>query len=70
MPKIDASNDFFIRTTDPEHAVVVQEVLQRIHDNGYVYKGLYEGWYCPRCADFKTENEVEDATAARSITSS
>ena len=36
----------------------MQEVLQRVHDNGYVYKGLYEGWYCPRCADFKTENEI------------
>ncbi len=36
----------------------MQEVLQRVHDNGYVYKGLYEGWYCPRCADFKVENEI------------
>ena len=36
----------------------VQEVLQRVHDNGYTYKGLYEGWYCPRCADFKVENEI------------
>ena len=34
-----------------------------MHDNGHVYKGIYEGWYCPRCADFKTENEVgEDNT--------
>ena len=32
--------------------------MQRIHDNGYVYKGIYEGLYCPRCADFKTENEI------------
>ena len=32
--------------------------MQRIHDNGHVYKGTYEGWYCPRCADFKTENEI------------
>ena len=33
-------------------------MLQRVHDNGYTYKGLYEGWYCPRCADFKVENEI------------
>jgi methionyl-tRNA synthetase len=32
--------------------------MQRIHDNGHVYKGTYEGWYCPRCADFKTEAEI------------
>src|SRR3974390_122693 len=56
--RLNISNDFFIRTTDPEHAERVQEVLQRVHDSGYVYKGMYEGWYCPRCADFKVENEI------------
>jgi methionyl-tRNA synthetase len=58
LPKLNISNDFFIRTTDPQHEARVQEVMQRIYDNGYVYKGLYEGWYCPRCADFKVENEI------------
>jgi methionyl-tRNA synthetase len=58
MPKLGVSNDFFIRTSDPEHEARVQEVLQQVHDNGHVYKGLYEGWYCPRCADFKVENEI------------
>jgi methionyl-tRNA synthetase len=58
MPQLGVSNDFFIRTSDPEHEKRVQEVLQRVYDNGHVYKGLYEGWYCPRCADFKVENEI------------
>ncbi|MFL5903732.1 MAG: class I tRNA ligase family protein, partial [Solirubrobacteraceae bacterium] len=53
-PVLEASNDFFIRTSDRQHTAKVQEVLQRVHDNGHVYKDLYEGWYCPRCADFKT----------------
>ena len=57
---LGVTNDFFIRTTDPEHAEVVAEVVQRIHDNGHVYEGTYEGYYCPRCADFKTETELED----------
>jgi methionyl-tRNA synthetase len=57
-PQLDASNDFFIRTSDQQHMEKVQEVLQRVHDNGHTYKGLYEGWYCPRCADFKVENEI------------
>jgi methionyl-tRNA synthetase len=57
---LDVTNDFFIRTTDPEHMAKVAEVVQRIHDNGHVYAGTYEGWYCPRCADFKTESELED----------
>ena len=39
---------------------MVAEVVQRIHDNGHVYQGTYEGCYCPRCADFKTETELED----------
>ncbi len=58
MPRLEASNDFFIRTSDEQHMARVQEVLQRVHDNGYTYKGMYAGWYCPRCADFKVENEI------------
>jgi methionyl-tRNA synthetase len=60
MPKINASADFFIRTTDPQHVAKVQEIVQRVHDNGHVYEGTYEGWYCPRCADFKTESEIAE----------
>jgi methionyl-tRNA synthetase len=59
-PQIGASNDFFIRTTDPQHMAVVQEVLSRVRENGFVHEGTYEGWYCPRCADFKAENEIDE----------
>ena len=58
LPMLGVSNDFFIRTTDEGHKERVQDVLTRVKDNGYVYKGTYEGWYCPRCADFKTEAET------------
>jgi methionyl-tRNA synthetase len=54
------SNDFFIRTTDPQHEAMVQQVLSRVRDAGYVYEGTYEGWYCPRCADFKADNEIDE----------
>jgi methionyl-tRNA synthetase len=57
---VNASNDFFIRTSDPRHEAAVQQVLQSVYDRGYVYEGTYEGWYCPRCADFKTEAELVD----------
>jgi len=57
-PKINASYDFFIRTSDSEHVAAVQEVMQRVHDNGHVYQGTYSGYYCPRCADFKSELEL------------
>jgi methionyl-tRNA synthetase len=58
MPTIGATNDFFIRTSDPRHEAKVAEIMQRVYDNGWVTKGVYEGWYCPRCADFKTEREL------------
>jgi methionyl-tRNA synthetase len=56
--RVEATNDFFIRTTDPEHIAKVQDVVQRVYDNGHVYEGIYEGWYCPRCAAFYTEAEL------------
>src|SRR5262249_61373115 len=40
--KINASNDFFIRTTDQGHIERVQEIVQRAYDNGHVYEGMYE----------------------------
>jgi methionyl-tRNA synthetase len=55
---VGATNDFFIRTSDPRHAARVAEVIQRIHDHGHVYEGVYEGWYCPRCAAFYAEREL------------
>jgi methionyl-tRNA synthetase len=58
MPLLEVSNDFFIRTTDEQHKLAVQSFLQKVYDNGFVYQDLYEGWYCPRCADFKVENEI------------
>ncbi len=57
-PRLGATNDFFIRTTDAGHEQVVRDVLTAVYDAGYVYKGLYEGRYCPRCADFKVDNEI------------
>lgn len=57
---LEASNDFFIRTSDERHKAAVQEFLTLVKDNGYVYEGDYEGWYCPKCADFKTESEIAD----------
>src|SRR5688500_17983917 len=38
MPRINASNDFFIRTTDPRHKERVQAFMQRVHATGHVYK--------------------------------
>jgi methionyl-tRNA synthetase len=58
--RLGATNDFFIRTSDPEHEAVVGEIATTLKDNGHVYEGTYEGWYCPRCADFKTDSELAE----------
>src|SRR5262249_57254581 len=55
---IAATNLFFPRPRPPRHTERVAEIIQRVYDNGWVDKGIYEGWYCPRCADFKTEREL------------
>src|SRR5687767_9075182 len=58
--RVNASNDFFIRTSDPEHGAAVRRFMQTLYDRGHIYPGTYEGWYCPRCADFKSEQEIVD----------
>ncbi|MBC7293218.1 MAG: class I tRNA ligase family protein, partial [Thermoleophilia bacterium] len=52
--KVGASNDFFIRTTDPEHEAFVQQFVQRCYDAGDIYKSSYSGLYCPACEAYYT----------------
>ena len=70
MPRINASNDFFIRTSDPEHEARVQEVLQRVHDNGHVYKGHVRGLVLPALRGLQDrDRDRPRATPARSTAS-
>lgn len=57
---INISNDFFIRTTDPRHIKIAQDLFQKFYDKGDVYKAKYDGWYCIGCESFKTETELVD----------
>ncbi|HKY22664.1 MAG TPA: methionine--tRNA ligase [Vicinamibacterales bacterium] len=57
---LDLSYDDFIRTSQPRHKVAVTEMVQRIHDAGDIYEGVYEGWYCVGCEAFKPEKELVD----------
>jgi len=56
--KLEISHDAFIRTTDKEHAAVVQELLQKLHDKGEIERRTYEGWYCTPDERFWTEKEI------------
>ena len=58
--KLDISYDKFIRTTDEEHVACVQKVVQKLYDQGDIYKGYYEGWYCTPCESFWTESQLVD----------
>jgi methionyl-tRNA synthetase len=60
VARVNASNDFFIRTTDERHGERVQEFLRRIYDRGHIYEGVYAGLYCTRCEAFYTEAELVD----------
>src|SRR5262249_24846969 len=53
------TNQHWIRTTDDYHKRAAQELWRRAKANGYIYKGQYEGWYCPNCNEFYGENEYK-----------
>ena len=57
---LDATYDFFIRTTDPEHEAQVQSVLSALHASGDVYKGSYGGWYCSASEAFYAEADLKE----------
>ena len=52
-------NDF-IRTTEPRHKKIVQNILQKVYDNGDIYFGSYGGNYCVGCERFLTDKELKD----------
>jgi methionyl-tRNA synthetase len=58
--RLGITNDDFIRTTEPRHAVVVQRILQALWDRGEIYFGEYGGNYCFGCERFYTDREVVD----------
>ena len=58
--RLGITNDDFIRTTEPRHEKVVQQILQRLWDKGEIYLGEYSGQYCFGCERFYTEKEIVD----------
>ncbi len=59
-PKLNITNNDFIRTTDARHKHAVQTLLQRIYEKGDIYFGEYGGHYCFGCERFYTEKELEN----------
>lgn len=55
---LNVKNDDFIRTTQPRHEKVVQEIFRRLIASGDIYKGEYEGWYCVPCETYVPEAQM------------
>jgi methionyl-tRNA synthetase len=58
--KLNLSHDDFIRTTEERHVKVSLGIFQKLLNNGEIYKGLYEGYYCVGCEAFITEKDLVD----------
>jgi methionyl-tRNA synthetase len=55
---INIQNDDFIRTTDKRHEEAVTIFLQKLYDDGYIYSGEYEGYYCVGCEEYKQLDDL------------
>ena len=59
-PRLEITNDDFIRTTEPRHESRVQRAFAQMLAQGDVYRGDYEGWYCVPCETFWPENQLKE----------
>ena len=57
---MNTSYDHFIRTTDDYHEKNVSNIFKKMYENGDIYKGHYEGWYCTPCESFFTDSQLVD----------
>ena len=58
--KFGISYDGFIRTTDEQHCKAVQKIFKKLYEQGDIYKGTYEGWYCTPDESFWTPAQLVD----------
>ena len=57
---MDIEYDDFIRTTEERHVKVVEDIFDRLMEQGDIYLGEYEGWYCTPCETFFTDTQLVD----------
>ena len=58
--KMKINYDYFIRTTEERHMKAAQKIFDRFMEQGDIYKGEYEGWYCVPCETYFTETQLVD----------
>lgn len=52
--------DCFERTTSKIHEETVQKVVEKLYEQGDIYKAKYEGLYCVPCEAYFTESQAID----------
>lgn len=52
------THDRFIRTTDADHRLAVEEMWRRLVAKGDIYAADYDGLYCVGCEEWKSEDDV------------
>jgi len=57
---MDVAYDDFLRTTDDRHVKAVQFIFKTLYEQGDIYKGEYEGWYCTPCESFWTDLQLKE----------
>lgn len=62
LQTVNISNDDFIRTTDTRHETGVQRFLQKLYDDGFIYPGEFEGFYCVGCEEYKQPSDLVEGT--------
>jgi methionyl-tRNA synthetase len=56
--QLDITYNGFVRTTDQAHRHAVVELWRRLLARGDLYRGVYEGQYCPRCEAYYQAEEL------------
>jgi methionyl-tRNA synthetase len=57
---LEISYDIFIQTSHDRHKQCCRKFIQKVYDNGHIYKGPYEGWYCEGCEEFKSDKQYAE----------
>ena len=52
---LEISYDAFEQTSHERHKAACRKFIQKVYDNGHIYKDSYEGWYCSDCEEFKSD---------------
>ena len=58
--RLHISNNDFLRTSQERHHKVVQDALQKIYEQGDIYKKNYKGLYCVPCESYWLERQLDE----------